>query len=323
MKCVLSQVTIFVLIFTSYFVLASDALKVSFKDRVVLRSETLRMSDVIESKETDIDFVRRYGEIKISDDKSSDEKISRSHLYSLLHQAGANLENLQIRMGQGISVERGQLIQVDSQTSNKLINVLSSEYNIPKNDIEVVKTRIFPRLSESSLSSAYFRTVKKIDLSRPHNAKYMVQVEDIDGVASSHTLFVSFEIETPVLMAKEGLEEGATLNTEHFILGRQKIKSLRGKLMPQKDFKNYTFKYKKGIKKDEVLLLDMVRQSVLVNEGSLVTISYKTPYLTISTIGKLHDTGEIGQVVRVENIDSNRIVKGRLISPDLVEVASE
>ncbi|MBF0104831.1 MAG: flagellar basal body P-ring formation protein FlgA [Deltaproteobacteria bacterium] len=302
---------------------AEEVLHVALKDRVVMNKDILKIRDIVDSNGTDVDFIRRYGDIKVSDDKDSFDDVDRSKLYSLLHHSGADLDGLNVRMAKGVHIERGQALDLSQDTHSKIIQVIAAAFNIPAADIRITRSRILPRVDTESLSSLYFKSVTPQDLSSMDNTKLKVVVENIDGIESEHTLYLKMQVETNVLVLKDDLEPGTTLTGEHFVEGRQKIQKLEGKIVRGGDLKNKTFKLVQKAGRDQLLIDSMIRKSVLVGDGALVTLSYKTPYLNISTQGKIRGTAEIGQVVRVENIDSARIVSGRLISPDLVEVIND
>lgn len=302
---------------------ADEIMRIALKDRIVMKTDLLKIKDIVNNDQTDISFIRRYGDIKISDDKDVFDKINSSRLYSILHNHGADLDNLRFKTNTGVHIERGQDIELNKHGHKKVLQLISSSFNIPQTDIEIVRSRILPRTAKESLSSLYFKSLKPIDLSRLDNAKLKAVVENIEGVESTHTLYLKLNIETSVLVVNESLIPGTTLRSEHFTAGRQKIDKLNGKIIRSKDLNNKTFKLVNEVSKNDILLDSMLRKSVLINEGTLVTLSYKTPYLSISTLGKVHGSAEIGQIVRVENIDSKRIVTGKLVSPDLVEVIND
>jgi len=57
-----------------------------------------------------------------------------------------------------------------------------------------------------------------------------------------------------------------------------------------------------------------------VQRGSLVTMKIQTPFITVTAQGKSQQDGTLGDVVRVINTDSNRVVQGTVIAPGVVEI---
>jgi flagella basal body P-ring formation protein FlgA len=58
----------------------------------------------------------------------------------------------------------------------------------------------------------------------------------------------------------------------------------------------------------------------LVTRGSLVTMKIETPFITVTSQGKSEQDGAQGDVVRVMNTQSNRVVEGTVTAPGTVEI---
>ena len=66
--------------------------------------------------------------------------------------------------------------------------------------------------------------------------------------------------------------------------------------------------------------LDEVQQPDVVQKGSLLKMTYQTPYMQITTTGEALQNGAAGQAIRIRNSDSNAIVYGTVISAEEVQV---
>jgi len=60
----------------------------------------------------------------------------------------------------------------------------------------------------------------------------------------------------------------------------------------------------------------------LVMRGGLVTLKVETPMFLITAQGRSLQDGAMGDVVRVTNTQSNRVVEGTVIAPGIVRVAT-
>lgn len=58
----------------------------------------------------------------------------------------------------------------------------------------------------------------------------------------------------------------------------------------------------------------------LVQRGSLVVMKIETPYITVTAQGKAQQDGAEGEVVRVVNTQSNRVVEGVVTGPGIIEI---
>ncbi len=303
--------------------LAQERLRVTFRPSVALNENKLCIRDLVDPEQTDLDFIKEFGGISVTGDDDDSDYITRAQLYSALNTSGANLDNYNFASSGGVVVERGQKIILSQTNQDKIIATIAKGYGIAEADIVIKSARISPRFEKIDNSEPHIRRVNSMDLNRLSQAVLSVDVEDLNGDTAEHQLYLALNIETTVMVARETISAEESLTTDHFISGRQKIKSLGGKILGASQLKNKNYKTIKEVSRDAILLSDMIRESVLVKEGSAVSISYKTPYLNIKAMGKLLTSSEIGKVVRVENIDSKRTVEGKLVSQDLVEVVNE
>lgn len=318
------KITIAVLLFLmSGNVLAAGMQKVSFKNKIVMREPELKLRDLIEAENTDINFLRQYGDLVIGNEEDIEDHLVRSQIYAVFHKAGINLDNIQFRINGGIQIERGQLVDLPMDATNKVKNIVKGITNIPSNDITILKARLLPKLPEENPEHLFYKKVEALNLKKASNSKFRVIVENVEGSQSEHTLFVQFQVETTVLMAKDGLQAGETLSQDDYLVGRQRIHHLNEMLIRSQNLKEGTFKIVHPIAKDQVFKKGMLRKSLVVADGTLVTLSYKSRGLNIKGLGRVVESGEVGKIVRLENIDSKRIVKGRLVSQDVAEVSFE
>lgn len=297
-------------------------LEVQFKNMVTMEEETLLVKDLVDTDNTDIEFVSRYGNLKITDLSPEADKIDQTKLIGVLITAGADIDQIMFKQGSAVKLERGQEIELTDDQSARLIAAVTGDYNVPAKDIAIESARILPKLEELALDGFKFAGIKAKDLSDLRHAKFIASVEDFDGNRTAHTVTLKLKIETPVITAAADITAGEGLTDTHYFAGRMPLDSLNGRLVSATEIKGKAIKATTEIKKGEVLTADLVKESKLIKEGSAVTLSYKTSLLNIKAQGTLLEAGEIGAEVRVENADSKRTVLGRLISQDVVEVAN-
>jgi flagella basal body P-ring formation protein FlgA len=65
---------------------------------------------------------------------------------------------------------------------------------------------------------------------------------------------------------------------------------------------------------------NVIRQSVAVERGALVRIIFSKGPLMVSTMGATEEKGDLGSMIRVKNIRSNKVIYARVESDSLVRV---
>ena len=66
-----------------------------------------------------------------------------------------------------------------------------------------------------------------------------------------------------------------------------------------------------------------LRNQVMVAKGAIVTMSLSGPGLTLTATGRAIESGAQGDIIRVANLKSNRIVQAKILSPGRVVVAHD
>lgn len=78
---------------------------------------------------------------------------------------------------------------------------------------------------------------------------------------------------------------------------------------------------RRGVPVNQPVRLRDLQSPRLIDKGALVTITLSTPTITLSAQGKALQEGGKGDVIRVVNTQSNRIVEATVAGPNLVAVA--
>lgn len=63
-----------------------------------------------------------------------------------------------------------------------------------------------------------------------------------------------------------------------------------------------------------------LREPLTVAKGSTVTMIYRTPFMLLTAIGRAHQSGSSGDVIRVVNTQTDQSIDARILGPDRVEV---
>ncbi len=78
---------------------------------------------------------------------------------------------------------------------------------------------------------------------------------------------------------------------------------------------------KRGVSTNQPVRLRDLQSPRMVDKGAMVTITLQTPSMTLTTQGKALQDGGKGEVIRVVNTQSNRIVEATVAGPNVVAVA--
>ncbi|MBU1196498.1 MAG: flagellar basal body P-ring formation chaperone FlgA [Proteobacteria bacterium] len=122
-----------------------------------------------------------------------------------------------------------------------------------------------------------------------------------------------------VLCVNRSFPKGKQLSREDVYLKKLNIFNLSGDYIKQFDrIENKILKT--GVKKDEYLRSDLIEQQPLIQKGDIVTLVSKNENLLIVTSGVSKEDGFENELIRVENLNSGRLVQGIVRGKTKVEV---
>lgn len=122
-----------------------------------------------------------------------------------------------------------------------------------------------------------------------------------------------------VPVAVRRLKGGTVLQPKMIEWVKRKINSLRGGLVTDpKDVIGYELT--RNVRADKIIQSDVLKKPIVIERRDRVTIRYRMGGVTITTKGTAREDGAIGDVIRVENISSEKRVSAEVINERLVEV---
>jgi flagella basal body P-ring formation protein FlgA len=79
---------------------------------------------------------------------------------------------------------------------------------------------------------------------------------------------------------------------------------------------------KRNINQDQIITADLIEPVPLIKRYSMVDIIYNGPAFEISVVGKAFEAGSRGDIIRVQNSQSKKIIAATVIDDKTVEVLS-
>lgn len=141
----------------------------------------------------------------------------------------------------------------------------------------------------------------------------------IDGrVAKNMSVRGRIEALAPVVVVSGKLKKGTILTTQNLTLA---IKDLNDFADPGLDINNFLGKkLKRSLRAGSPLYASMVEDRPIIKRGERVKIVINYGAMHISALGIARTNGIHNEMIRVQNINSNKIVYCRVAAPGLVEV---
>lgn len=142
----------------------------------------------------------------------------------------------------------------------------------------------------------------------------------VDGkVRKNMSLTGRFEAMAPVAVASADVPKGSLIESRHLVMETRDITRFRKPCLDPSQLEGRMAL--RGIRAGSVIELSMVQAPPLVRKGEVVKIVLNQGGIFLSTLGVARNDGGKDELIKVENISSNKILQCRVSAAGLVEVA--
>ena len=159
----------------------------------------------------------------------------------------------------------------------------------------------------------------------PANGRYLGRVTVpitviVDGNAF-HRVQVSGQVEVykEVICVKRSLKKGEVLKRDDLIVTRRPLSRLHGE--PVTDVESALgMELRRSLRGGQILRERDLRRPIVVKRGQIVEIIARTSNVLITLKGRAQDSGAKGDVIRVRNATSKKVLLAQVVGPKTVEV---
>ena len=154
------------------------------------------------------------------------------------------------------------------------------------------------------------------DLKPGRNA---VQVSCPERNAWQLNLMADLQVWLQVVVNHTPLLNKATINKQQLTLSKRNIAQLhRGYFTDPKQVAGSISR--RSLKPGTTITPSMIEQPVLIKRGQTITLRASNPAVTVEMAGEAMRKGRAGESIKVRNISSGKIVHGKVISSELVQI---
>ena len=177
-------------------------------------------------------------------------------------------------------------------------NSLPLPFTVPKGDLTYDVIPSNPGI----LSSSSFSMIFKVDGKVVKNMSVRGKIEAL----------------AQVVVAAEPLKKGLILQPQHLTLVAMDIGEIAN---PELDSHNLLgLQLTKTVAKGAPVLASIVETLPVIKRGQKVKMVIESGALHLTASGFAHSDGKVDQMIKVQNIESNKMLQGRVSGPGVVEV---
>ncbi len=297
---------------------SSPALEITFNQSAQVDDAIIRLSDVAKWDElsplTEALATQPVGQapppgetILLSSQNVKQYLLSNRSLAGDIRWSGS--PTIQIsRQGVTINADKIQAIIAEYISNNKK--------NLPKADVTFIPNSMPLPFSIPTGNLTY-----DVIPSNPGilNSSSFSIIFKVDGkVVKNMSVRGKIEALANIVVAAESLKKGLVLQPQHLNIVSVNINEIANPEFDSHDL--IGMQLTRTLATGSPVLGSMVEVLPVVRRGQKVKIIVETGSLHLTTTGFAHSDGKIDQMIKIQNIDSNKMVHGRVTGPGVVEV---
>lgn len=228
-----------------------------------------------------------------------------------------NVEAFDKKNGRVEDTEGHQSI-ANSELQNIFIDFLCRHLNKERQDIAVSKLKVVGNkpVPLGNLSYQLFQKNKR----RLKGYVRLTAVVYVNGVAKNKVkLFGWVDVFDSVVCVARNLKRGEIITKEDVYLARKNVSHITQNVITDTS-KAVGLTIKHNAKVDTCLKEWMVEESPIVERGDVVTILAESAGLRVTAPGKVLRKGYLGEMVKIQNLMSNKEIYAKVVNNSTVKV---
>lgn len=240
--------------------------------------------------------------------------------------AGFKKNEFQVAGAASAHVQRVKKRSVDEIVAGEIRHVLAEHWGLPSQDIRVLLTQPLHAKTEKIELHDQLKAVLESKDYYPGRNRVPFGVYRNDKLVDTFTAWVEVSLFKELAVARTNLPVGAIIREDDFTIERR---SFRERAAASSTAKVVGFKTVRSVAPGQVLTSDYVQAQRDAAESQVV-VKKRTLVRLVAYAGKLKvsipqaealDDGRVGEIIRVRNPRSDKIVNGKVAEAGLVTVS--
>ncbi len=300
----------------------ADKVEINLLDRVILNEKTVTFSDVATVTGDDVDLVNKINKIEIGSTPwpNNTRKIGVDFMKMRLKFSNVKISDVVFNNAKSVevSVESTKItgLEIAQKAKEYLLSILSVADR--ETTIELVRFPVDQWVPRKK--SEVYLDVSLVDSNKDRGNIDLI----VSATSNSIPLFkvpVNFKVRVfeYVAISKKRIGRHRNLTRENIFIDKRETTKMRG--IAFSSMENLVGKMTtKVIQPNTILTEGIVEIPPTITQGSLIRMFIKANGFKIVTKGIAQQTGNTGEVIKVKNLDSKKILYGKIIDSDKVQI---
>lgn len=310
----------------STFVLIPDILagkiEINLMNNVILENKTITFRDISTVTGDDVKLVNRINDIEIGKTPwaNSVRMINKDFMKIRLNASNVNVSDVNFTNGKSVTVSVESTKITGLEISQKAKEYLLSVLPVDDREATVELARLPGNQWIPSRRDKINFNVSLVDTSKDRGKIELIVTASSNGMRY-FKIPVHFNVRVfeYVAITKRKIARNQRLNKGNVFMARRETTKIRGLAFSSRE--DLTGKIATvSIRPYTILTEDMVEMPPTIKQGSVVKLFITSSGFRIVTKGLAQQTGYTGEVIKVKNLDSKKILYGEIIDSNRVQI---
>jgi flagella basal body P-ring formation protein FlgA len=308
--------------FLCIYAVSANQVGINIKDEIILKEKTITISDVSTVTGGNVELAKKVSNIEIGRTPwpNNFRKISVDFLKMRLRNSNINLSDIIFNGARAVKVS----VEATKITGTEIAQI-AREYLLSVLPVMDRETTVELGRMPADQWVPRKRDEIVLDVSLVDSNKDRGNIELIVSARSNITPFfkvsVIFKVRVfeNVVIAKRKIGRHQRLTGEDIFLGKREITRIHDLSFSSVD--DLTGKVAvRTIRPNAIITENIVETPQTIQKGSVVKLYIEANNFSIVTKGLAQEAGRIGEVIKIKNLDSKKVIYGKIMDPERVQI---
>jgi flagella basal body P-ring formation protein FlgA len=308
--------------FLCVYAVSANQVGIDIKDKVTLKEKTITIGDISTVTGENVELVKKISNIEIGRTPWANNlrKVGKDFLRMRLRNSNVNLSDIIFNGAKAVTVSVEATKITGTEIAQKAREYLLSVLPVADRETTIELERVpadqwVPRKRDEIVLD-----VSLVDPNKDRGTVVLI-VSASSNIVPFFKTSVIFKVRVfeNIAIAKRTIKRHQRLTREDIFLGKREVIKTRGSIFFSVD--DLIGKVAvRTIRPNAIITENIVETPQTIQKGSVVRLYIEANNFIIVTKGLAQEAGRIGEVIKIKNLDSKKVLYGKIINPEKVQI---
>jgi len=308
--------------FLCVYAVSANQVGIDIKDKVTLKEKTITISDISTVTGENVELVKKISNIELGRTPwpNNFRKVDKDFLRMRLRNSNVNLSDIVFNGAKAVTVSVEATKITGTEIAQKAREYLLSVLPVSDRETTIELERVpadqwVPRKRDEIVLD-----VSLVDPNKNRGTVVLI-VSASSNIVPFFKTSVIFKVRVfkNIAIAKRRIGRHQRLTREDMFLGKREVTKTRGSIFFSVD--DLIGKVAvRTILPNAIITETVVETPTTIQKGNVVKLFIEANNFSIVTKGLAQETGRTGDVIKVKNLNSDKVIYGKIVDPERVQI---